>query len=132
MSAVLALWLSASIKGHEFIEPAFWEAQVEHMRKVYIPASETHVYVLDGTVVAFYSLRDEDLAALFVAPGFQGRGIGEALLEDAGRRRTMLTLSVYKENKAGCEFYLKRGFSIISEGICEHTGHPEYIMRSGA
>ena len=132
MSAVLEVWLAASTEAHAFIEPSFWEAYVESMRTVYLPASETYGYVIDGTLVAFYSLREDNLAALFVAPGYQGYGIGKALLKDARRRRRVITLSVYQENQAACQFYLKQGFSIISEGICEHTGHREYTMCSGA
>lgn len=128
---MLEIWLKASIKAHDFVEPSFWETHVETMRNVYIPASETYVYVKDATVIGFYSLCDDNLAAIFVAPECQGRGVGKELLDDAKRRRRVLTLSVYKENTASCQFYLEQGFSIIREQVDEHTGHLEYIMRTG-
>ena len=41
---ILGIWLSASVKGHSFIEPEFWKSMIGMMRDVYIPASETLVY----------------------------------------------------------------------------------------
>jgi putative acetyltransferase len=93
IDAVLDIWLSASIIAHDFVEPSFWESQVENMRNIYIPASETYVYVKDSTIVGFYSLYENNLAAIFVAPERQGRGVGKKLIAHAKNRRTILTLS---------------------------------------
>lgn len=131
MDAVLDIWLTASIKAHDFIDSSFWESQVENMRKVYIPASETHVYMQNARAIGFYALSGNTLAALFVAPECQGRGVGKALLAHAKTQREALTLSVYKENGASCQFYLAHGFEIIREQTDAHTGHPEYIMSTG-
>ena len=128
MDVVLDIWLHASIEAHAFIEPEFWKAQVENMREIYIPASETKVVVNDGEIVGFYSLHGNTLAAVFIYPEFQGRGFGKALLSHALQQRDVLTLSVYKENTPGTQFYLSQGFVILSEQIDEHTGHAEYLM----
>ncbi|OOE78083.1 N-acetyltransferase [Salinivibrio sp. PR6] len=125
---VLAIWLSASIKAHDFIESAFWNSKISVMRDVYIPASETLVYEAEGEVVGFYSLYENNLAAIFVTPGSQGKGLGSALIDDAKSRRESLQLTVYKENKPSIEFYQKHGFTLLGEQIDEHTGHPELIM----
>ena len=131
MDAVLDIWLTASIKAHDFIDSSFWESQVENMRKVYIPASETHVYMQNARAIGFYALSGNTLAALFVAPECQGRGVGKALLAHAKTQREALTLSVYKENGASFRFYLAHGFELIREQTDTHTGHPEYIMSTG-
>ena len=125
---VLAIWLAASIEAHHFIEPAFWQSKMGEMRNVYIPASETFVYEDEGVVVGFYSLYENTLAAIFVAPGSQGKGVGSVLLDDAKSRRAKLQLTVYKENAASIRFYRSNGFSVLEEQIDEHTGHPELIM----
>ena len=41
IEAVLDIWLTASIKAHDFVAPEFWESQVANMRDLYIPASTT-------------------------------------------------------------------------------------------
>ncbi|GAA5138508.1 N-acetyltransferase [Alloalcanivorax gelatiniphagus] len=125
---VLAIWLAASIEAHHFIEPAFWQSKMGEMRNVYIPASETFVYEDEGVVVGFYSLYENTLAAIFVAPGSQGKGVGSVLLDDAKSRRAKLKLTVYKENAASIRFYRNNGFSVLQEQIDEHTGHSELIM----
>lgn len=125
---VLAIWLTASIEAHNFIEPQFWESKVSEMRDVYIPASETFVLEYEKRINGFYSLHGNTLAAIFVAPDSQGKGMGTALLDDAKNRRDSLRLSVYKENVPGLNFYEKHGFIFLDEQVDEHTGHPELIM----
>ncbi|KXO06282.1 putative acetyltransferase [Marinobacter excellens LAMA 842] len=98
------------------------------MRDVYIPASETFVLEYEEKINGFYSLCGNTLAAIFVAPESQGKGMGTALLDDAKNRRESLQLSVYKENVPGIKFYEKHGFISLDEQIDEHTGHPELIM----
>ncbi|WP_417870688.1 N-acetyltransferase [Vibrio furnissii] len=131
MDSVLEIWLSASVQAHDFISPEFWESQVENMRNIYIPASETYVYEVESKVVGFYALYENSLAAIFVSPELQGKGIGKQLLSHARTQRAELSLAVYKENQASYQFYLSQGFKVLSEQLDEHTGHPEYTMSLG-
>lgn len=129
IDAVLAIWLQASIKAHDFVAADFWVSQVDNMRDIYIPASKTYVYESESEVVGFYALYDNTLAAIFVSPEYQSKGIGKQLINHAKNQCAELTLSVYKENDASFQFYLAQGFSIVSEQADEHTGHQEYSMR---
>ncbi|MDO8907562.1 MAG: N-acetyltransferase [Pseudohongiella sp.] len=129
LDQVLAIWLTASIEAHSFIEPEFWEAKVSDMRDVYIPASETFVWEHEDKIAGFYSLCGDTLAAIFVDIALQGKGLGTALLDDARSRRDSLQLSVYKENVSSLKFYEKYGFTSLGEQVDEHTGHIELIMR---
>ncbi|SIP95689.1 N-acetyltransferase [Marinobacterium stanieri] len=131
IEAILDIWLQASIKAHDFVPDEFWEAQVDDMRTLYIPASETFVFEQNADVVGFYSLNEDRLAAIFVLPEQQGQGIGKQLLDHAKTQRPSLTLSVYTENETACAFYLSQGFEVVSEQIDEDTGCPEYTMISG-
>lgn len=125
---ILAIWLSSSIEAHNFIEPGFWESKVSDMRDLYIPASETFVYESDGKIAGFYSLYGSNLAAIFVAPSSQGKGVGSVLLDDAKKRREKLELTVYKENVSSVKFYEKHGFISLGEQVDEHTNHLELVM----
>ena len=119
---VLSIWLSASIKAHDFIESSFWKSKISEMHDIYIPASQTFVYEDDGEVVGFYSLYENNLAAIFVAPDLQGKGIGSILLNDAKSKKERLRLTVYKENTSSIKFYEKNGFFLLGEQIDKHTG----------
>ncbi|MNY66197.1 putative N-acetyltransferase YjaB [compost metagenome] len=68
------------------------------------------------------------LAALFVDPGHQGKGLGKQLLEHAKKLRDELTLAVYKENTPSFAFYQSQGFEVIKEQVDDQTGHGEYLM----
>ncbi|MGF1800374.1 N-acetyltransferase [Vibrio gigantis] len=125
---VLDIWLTASIKAHNFMAPDFWESQVGNMRDIYLPASRTYVFQVDGEVRGFYSLYEGTLAAIFVSSQHQGCGIGKQLMRHAKLECPNLSLNVYKENQATIEFYLSQGFEIVTEQADEHTGHQEYTM----
>ncbi|WP_275288305.1 GNAT family N-acetyltransferase [Halomonas elongata] len=125
---VLDIWLSASIKAHGFVDPAFWQSKVGEMRDRYIPASETFVYERNDRVVGFYSLFEDTLAAIFVDPDLQGQGIGTTLLDDAKGRREGLRLTVYRDNAPSVRFYENHGFVSFGEQVDENTGHAEIVM----
>ena len=128
INQILSIWLDASIRAHNFIEKEFWESKVTDMRDIYLPASETYVYDEEGIIKGFVSLYGDTLAAIFVSPGFQSRGIGKQLVDKSKKVRDKLNLTVYKENKKSIEFYKKCGFKIEREQVDEHTGHPELLM----
>ena len=123
MEPVLNIWLSASVKAHDFIDAAYWQSHVETMRDVYLPASQTFVIEGQSRVLGFCSLLGNQLAALFVAPDHQGQGLGKHLLDHAKSLHDELTLAVYKENTASLAFYLSQGFVVLKEQTDEQTGH---------
>ena len=128
IDSILDIWLSASVKAHSFVGPAFWESKVGEMRDVYLPASETFVFDSDEQISGFYSLYGNTLAAIFVLPSLQNKGVGSALIDDAKSRRRCLQLTVYSENIPSIHFYKKHGFIPLGEQVDEQTGHPELMM----
>lgn len=73
IEAILDIWLQASIKAHDFVPDEFWEAQVEDMRTLYIPASDTFVFEQNSDVVGFYSLHEDRLAAILCCRSCRAR-----------------------------------------------------------
>nr|WP_288454643.1 N-acetyltransferase [uncultured Pseudomonas sp.] len=128
-NAVLDIWLSASIQAHAFIDESFWRDQLAVMGKTYLPQAETLVLEEAGEILGFASLHEHRLAALFIAPSAQGRGLGKRLLDEAKRRCDLLELSVYSANNRACAFYQNCGLTVVSEQSDPHTGHPEQVMR---
>ena len=127
---VIRIWLEASILSHSFIDKAYWEEKADAMRTLYLPLSEV---VVDedkdtGEVVAFIAFVEDYLAALFVAPAHQKKGVGSRLLALAKKMRDTLELSVYAENERAVAFYRKNGFRMTDKRIEEMTGHTELLM----
>jgi ribosomal protein S18 acetylase RimI-like enzyme len=95
---------------------------------------KTHVFVaeVDRKVVGFanYSpVSNEgnlELAALYLYPDYQGRGIGTALLNAGIKQLTnvkKVTLSVEKNNQIGAAFYKAKGFAVTEEYDDDLSGH---------
>lgn len=132
MEEVLNIWLSASVRAHDFVEPDFWAARLDDMRNIYLPSSETYVYEADGKIKGFFSLHEQTLAAIFVAPEYQGEGIGQQLMAKAKALRPRLTLEVYEANRKSVEFYRLCGFAKVAAKMDPHTGHRALVMEYGA
>jgi len=131
MNDVLHIWLEASIEAHGFVGREFWESRIDDMRETYIPDSDTYVFSENGTVKGFFSLHGDSLAAMFVSPDAQGKGIGQQLMNKAKSLRRKLNLTVYRENKKSIQFYGKCGFKQVKERADEHTGYIEILMEYG-
>ncbi len=127
MDAVLDIWVRASEQAHAFVPPGFWRARLTEMRDRYLPLAEVRVAIWPD-VAGFAAVVEDHLAALFVDPERQGRGLGRLLVEDARQGRAELSLSVYESNTAARAFYERLGFvpqCRIRDGL---TGRPEWTM----
>lgn len=129
MQPVLDIWLEASIEAHGFVDREFWESNIPAMRDVYLPSSEIYVSEDNGTVDGFIALSGESVAALFVSPSSQGKGIGTGLLNKVKEMRGTLELCVYKENVKSFEFYRKHLFITEGEHVDNKTGCIQILMR---
>jgi putative acetyltransferase len=127
---IIDIWLTASIIAHDFIEQSYWEEKIEDMQSIYLPSSKTFVYTYEdpNNVLGFVSLVDNYIAAIFVEPTCQGKGIGKQLISFVKEKHNKLELGVYSKNLNSISFYKQQGFLISGEKIEEHTGETELIM----
>ena len=125
---VVDIWYEASIEAHSFISNDYWEANKTLMQTKYIPMSEAYLATNGQAILGFVALIDEYLAAIFVRPKSQGKGIGGLLLNYIKNLRRNIQLKVYCKNKKSIEFYKARDFSVISESKDEETGESEFVM----
>lgn len=125
---IVELWHEVSLAAHDFISPEFWESNKSRMATEYLPAADTLVAVLGNEILAFISLVDDHVAALFVSTSMQGRGVGSLLLAEVKKNRSNLNLKVYKKNRKSREFYHKHGFKTASEELDPESGEREFLM----
>lgn len=126
---VLHIWKAANLQSHAFIPPSYWEEHEAYVRDICLPAAETFVAIVHQRPVGFISIVDHSfIGGLFVAPGWQSRGIGASLLDDCQQRFPFLALCAYEENPRAIAFYRSHGFSIVRRQTDANTGHAEVRM----
>ncbi|MEG1452743.1 GNAT family N-acetyltransferase [Brevundimonas sp.] len=118
------IWFRASMIAHDFIGEQTLREQKPMMEGVYLPMATTVVACLDDRPVGFASLLDDHIAALFVDPDYQGKGIGKALLRHIETGRDALSLEVYLANEAAIGFYRAMGFKVVSQRETDDQGLP--------
>ena len=93
------------------------------------------VAVAGGRVVAMMALAGRSLDHLYVAPGRQGEGIGDALLAHAKAVSPGgLTLSTFERAAPARRFYERRGFVLTGMGTSpppEEEPRVDYAWRPG-
>jgi putative acetyltransferase len=121
------IWLKVSIDIHSFIGEhigvsplEFWSGKLPEMLQTTLGA-DGYVYAVDGQIMGFLTITPKNscgyyMYELFVDSPFQGKGIvGPALVNFAKSLGTYLKTNVYQKNERAIRFYLKHGFSKLSE-----------------
>ena len=133
VEAVGRIWLAASLQAHDFVPAEFWHADHKVMTTELLPDAHGYVHETDGEIDGFVVMgsgkRANCMGALFVRPESQGQGIGTQLVDHVKTIRNPLTTSVYKQNQRAFEFYKARGFRVVGDSVCEHTGCGEHQLR---
>ena len=124
---VMALWLNANLKAHDFVLAAYWRNNFEPVKEMMLRA-EVYVYESAGEIQGFVGLSGEYIEGIFVADEMQSQGIGKRLLDHMKAIKDTLHLSVYQRNTRAIHFYQREGFVIQHEGLDESTGEKEYVM----
>ena len=127
LDQILNVWYHSSRMAHPFLKLEFVEKVKSDMRNIYIPDSDTWVYVVDSEIVGFISMIDNEIGGLFVIPSLLGKGIGTQLVNFIGENYKDLEVEVFEKNKIARAFYNKHGFHILKEFTHQESG--EIVLR---
>ncbi|USP40635.1 GNAT family N-acetyltransferase [Acinetobacter sp. XS-4] len=128
-SDLTEIWFSASVKAHDFIPEVYWENNKIKMQNIYLPMSEVYLVENINNICGFIALVENTIAAIFVSPEQQGKGIGKLLINYAKGIRDNLELNVYQQNTNSIRFYKSVGFKVVEETLDEETESKEFLMR---
>lgn len=120
--AVVRCWRKASDLAHPFLSRAFLEQEASNVRNIYLARAETWVTEIDGAVVGFIALIDNDIGGLFLDPEHHGRGLGRAMVDKAVAEKGTLRVEVFEANRIGRRFYDTYGFRETGRYVHEATG----------
>lgn len=127
---IMTIWKESTIKAHDFIDKQYWEDNYETVKNIYLPMSETFLYVDQDNIKGFISIiENEFIGALFIDVNYQGEGSGSKLIDYVTEKYGELKLAVYKDNERAVKFYKNKGFKVIKEQESEDSNFKEYIMK---
>lgn len=98
------------------------------MQEKYLPMSEVYLAEETGNVCGFIALVENKIAAIFVSPKHQRKGIGKRLISFAKKIKTQLELNVYQDNKNSVKFYELNDFKILKETVDDEIKAKEFVM----
>ena len=99
---------------------------------IVLPNQDVWVAEIDGEVVGYAAIDGAELSDLYVRPGYQGRGIGTALLEKAKELSPgQLGLWAFQRNDGARRFYERHGFEVIelTDGSDNEEREPDVRYR---
>lgn len=86
-----------------------------YMGEIMLAQQQVWVAEADGRPVGFAAVGDGMLNHIYVAPGWQGLGVGGALMDATLAGRDQLALWVFQRNERARRFYERRGFVLVRE-----------------
>lgn len=119
------VWEASVRATHHFLT----DADIDELRPLvlneYLALVDSRVCSGDnGEIQGFVGVAHGKIEMLFVAPQWQGHGIGKALLQYAVTRMGATLVDVNEQNPAATGFYRRMGFSVFDRSPLDGQGRP--------
>lgn len=123
------IWSDAVDATHHFLKAAHRAEIAALVRDVYLPSRPFAVAAGESDrPLGFMGLAAGHIEALFVDPGWHGRGIGRALVRHAQAQAPVLTVDVNEENAGAVRFYERLGFERLGRSALDDAGRPYPLL----
>ncbi|MED4204852.1 GNAT family N-acetyltransferase [Neobacillus mesonae] len=105
-----------------------FENHVQFLNHVLSGEFQIDIVLVDEKVVGMMAYNDKEISQLYIHVDYQGRGIGQTLLDKAKAHSSgRLTLFTFEVNKKAQRFYEKNGFQIIDRGHENEENLPDIL-----
>ena len=107
------------------------DGRLRTYRRLLCSESKMCIRDRDGGVLLGFGayVRDSDMVRIFVAPGYQHKGIGSALLKFFEERYGSFSCRCYRHNAPAVNFLKNRGYAIIEKRQNVDSAAEEYVFR---
>lgn len=132
INEVTSLWRESmmDVLGIQPVHP--FESQAYFLEHILPSSYQVSVIVrIDSShPVAFMACSETEISQLYVAPKFQGKGIGSYLLSQAKEQSNgSLTLRTFEVNEKAQRFYRAHGFVVLPGNSENEEGLPDLECR---
>ena len=121
LAAAVDVWVRARWDAQPWLEERMGytgEQNLAFFRDVICVEFQVWIAAEGATVLGLIALKDNEIDRLYVAPEFQRRGVGSALLDKARELSPeWLGLFTHQRNEKARRFYEARGFSAVRFGM---------------
>ena len=130
-SAMLELWEASVRATHLFLT----DENILELKDIIVSQNVfdlVDVYVArngQNRIVGMMGLHGDELAMLFVAPDYIGKGVGQMLMQFALSQHQIRKVEVNEQNPKAISFYEKFGFKKISRTETDSYGNPYPIIQ---
>jgi putative acetyltransferase len=124
--ALVDIWLRSVRATHTFLSEEDIQSLLPPTRD-YLTSEEPELWVLcadSEAIMGFMGMSGGEIAALFLAPEFRGRGGGRRLVRHAQELQGELTVAVNEQNDAARRFYEACGFVVEGRSELDDAGRP--------
>ncbi len=109
-SALIAIWEASVRATHDFLP----EDNIAELKPLilehYFDAVELRCASIDGRLIGFIGVADNNIEMLFVHPEHFGAGVGRELVQYAQAHLAATHVDVNEQNPGAISFYEKMGF----------------------
>ncbi|BCI54679.1 acetyltransferase [Mycolicibacterium litorale] len=125
---LVAVWRSAVVATHDFLEEEHRLAIEERLATDYLPNVRLAVAERDGVPIGFAGTASGKLEMLFVDADSRGKGVGSALLKHVIATHDVVSVDVNEQNEQAVGFYARAGFSVVGRSPVDGDGLPYPLL----
>jgi len=128
-SEVVEVWEASVRATHHFLK----EEDIAYFKplilNVYLDAVELRcVKNVNGVIIGFMGVADQNLEMLFIHPKERAKGIGRKLLEYSIKELDVKKVDVNEDNEQAIGFYENYGFKTYERSEIDASGKPYPIL----
>lgn len=125
---IMRVWEDAVRGSHDFLSEQDIATLRLQVHRQWLPVVTLWgVMVSDGGLAGFMGCSDAAIEMLFVAPDWQGHGVGKALVLQALTSQRQ-QVDVNEQNPAALAFYQAMGFVVESRSPTDSQGNPFPVL----
>ncbi|WP_427110393.1 GNAT family N-acetyltransferase [Lysinibacillus xylanilyticus] len=124
---IINLWDRSVTKTHDFLSLKDKE-DIKKEIPMYFPHLDVRLWFEVNELIGFSGTNNQHLEMLFLEPTEIGRGFGKQIIQQLIKDFNIRSVDVNKDNENAKMFYLKNGFTIVSEELTDSSGRPYPIL----